>query len=550
MTASPDIQTSATPSPQDPRRDALARLTPFGWTGGMAVILALLAASFFLAGYFVIYWRNADMDFVVIYNALALNDGKPQTYYDHPAYITIISLKLWFKLLHSLGLLESWKLSSFPPASDIPAFETAMTATVRAGRVMSGLLSAFFVATFAGLMRLVVRDWRVALLATFAFAFSGGVAVHMRILRSEMIAACLVIFAFMIMIIVAKRANPWRPLSLAAAAALCVLGLENKVQVILLIAVLPGMILPFGANTGASPAFWDNGSRTWLITLFAAIFAALLFSAALPLIRSGLDPAAISAASLRPIIADTFGIYQSALAVWIGLCMAAFAMNWRVSLTETLTAICSVIAGASLGLLALDLNYNVQNAVAVINPIEKMLVFIDLASAHDIANDGNIVGVGLLLKGIISVLQRYTFILFTSPRPAVFLTWLIIPGILYAWRRNEKQVALQASLLLLAAIGIDALGIRRGLKAEYFIFTDPLIIIAGAILLDRMSDLRFSKWAYPIGATLIVLHVAVSQAEPVKMRLKREGPDGPCQWSGHYMPLMPLPYCNTSARPA
>jgi len=46
----------------------------------------------------------------------------------------------------------------------------------------------------------------------------------------------------------------------------------------------------------------------------------------------------------------------------------------------------------------------------------------------------------------------------------------------------------------MAAIGIDALGVRRGLKSEYFIFTDPLIIIAGAILLDCLSDLRFRKW--------------------------------------------------------
>ena len=37
MTASPDSQIA--PSPNDPRRDALARLTPFGWNGGMAIIL-------------------------------------------------------------------------------------------------------------------------------------------------------------------------------------------------------------------------------------------------------------------------------------------------------------------------------------------------------------------------------------------------------------------------------------------------------------------------------------------------------------------------------
>jgi len=58
--------------------------------------------------------------------------------------------------------------------------------------------------------------------------------------------------------------------------------------------------------------------------------------------------------------------------------------------------------------------------------------------------------------------------------------------------------AIQALALLLAAIAIDTLGVRRGLKSEYFIFTDPLIILAGAVLLDTLSDLRFHRWTYPI----------------------------------------------------
>src|SRR3978361_2392697 len=75
--------------------DAFARLTPLGWSGGLALITALLAASFFLAGYFLIYWRNADMDFMVVYSALAMNDGLPQHYVDHTAHLTIVSAQYW-----------------------------------------------------------------------------------------------------------------------------------------------------------------------------------------------------------------------------------------------------------------------------------------------------------------------------------------------------------------------------------------------------------------------------------------------------------------------
>ena len=71
---------------------------------------------------------------------------------------------------------------------------------------------------------------------------------------------------------------------------------------------------------------------------------------------------------------------------------------------------------------------------------------------------------------------------------------------------------------------------RRGLKSEYFIFTDPLIILSGAILLDRLSDLRFHKWAYVAGMTLFVLHIAVGQAEPVKYAFTRTGPEATFEW--------------------
>jgi hypothetical protein len=96
---------------------------------------------------------------------------------------------------------------------------------------------------------------------------------------------------------------------------------------------------------------------------------------------------------------------------------------------------------------------------------------------------------------------------------------------------------------LLAAIGIDTLGVRRGLKVEYFVFTDPLIILAGMVLLDRLPGPRFPRFAYPIGAVLIVLHVGISQAEPVKMALKRKGPEDVCEWSNAYMPRLVLPWC-------
>src|ERR1700742_278315 len=116
-----------TTAPPIDARDAVDPLTFLGWHWGLTAIVAGLAASFFLFGYALVYWRNADMDFMVIYDALALNDGKPQLFFDHTAYITILSVKYWFRLLHALGLLGAWSLSAIPPATDVAGFDAAMT---------------------------------------------------------------------------------------------------------------------------------------------------------------------------------------------------------------------------------------------------------------------------------------------------------------------------------------------------------------------------------------------------------------------------------------
>jgi hypothetical protein len=188
--------------------------------------------------------------------------------------------------------------------------------------------------------------------------------------------------------------------------------------------------------------------------------------------------------------------------------------------------------------------------IAVFNPLEKMLTFAD-ANTLDAANGSNLAGIVLLLlDGLASVFARYTFVLHSSPRPTVFLTWLIVPGIIYAWRRGDRLLAIQALVLLLAAVGIDTLGVRRGLKSEYFIFTDPLIVLSGAVLLDGLNELRFRQWTYPVAMVLIGLHIAVGQAEPIKYAFMRRGPQPICEWNGYYMPLLPLPWCGSPvARP-
>lgn len=518
----------------------LSRLTVLGWAGGLAAILAGLVLSFFLFGYFAIYWRNADMDFMVVYNALVLNEGLPKEFFDHPSFFTILSVKFAFQVLHGLGLLDAYRLAAIPSAADPDAFGAAMTEAVRVGRLVALVTACAAVLVFALLSRRALRDQRIALLATFAFAFSGGVAVHVRILRSEMIAASLVVFALLIVIAAARRPGSWRPLALGAAAAICVMALENKVHAIFLIAALPPLGLFFGKTGAPSDPFWRQSPLAWPMVALLGAAAGLLCWLVAPIVAAGFDPAAIAAAGLKPLLLGRFGVYQCALAAEVVAAVFVYALIWRVAPAEAAATLLAVLAGAALGLSALDLQFNVNDAVAVLNPIEKMLAFAPIGTEQ--VHDPATVLAGLL-GNFRSVLERYTFVLYPSSRPTLLVLWLVLPGIVYAGARGRWQLALQAALLVAIAAGIDTLGVSRGLKSEYFVLSDPFIIVAGALLLDGMPHLLARRWTLPFGMLLMVIYVVAAHPEPVKMMTKRSGPDYICEWNQIYQPLLPMPWC-------
>ena len=98
----------------------------------------------------------------------------------------------------------------------------------------------------------------------------------------------------------------------------------------------------------------------------------------------------------------------------------------------------AIVTAASVMLLLLELQYDPSNVIAVANPLERMLTFADTATKDAASASGPSATIRLLLGDLGSVLARYTFVLHSSPRPTVFLIWLIVPGIIVAWRRGER----------------------------------------------------------------------------------------------------------------
>lgn len=518
----------------------------FPWT--VTACLAAIVVSFFLAGYFNPYWRRADMDYMMVYQAFLLNDGRPQSYFDHPGYLTIVLLDLWFRFLHWLGALDVIALSQIPPASDAAGFDRVWTQAVRAGRLLSLSLMLCFITAFAVALRRLVSDWRVAALAVIVLSLSTGSMLYARVLRTELLAAGLCTLGLLVLLIAARSpGSPWRFLMVGLAALLCTLGVINKVHAVLAAASWPVVVLAFGVQTEAQAALWR---RPKIVAAVLAVLSLLVIVAAIPavdLVVTALADRSTSAFAFPPPPLGILGLYQALLAAYVAAAIVAFAITWRVGMLETIATLLTVALGVMVALLSLELWHHPQNAISVVNFVELLFAWAAMSDSA-LRVDGGVSILRMLWSlaaGIYETFAHLTFVLHTSSRTTMALWWIIIAGLVFAWRRGHRLLVAQVGLLMIVAFGMDLAGTFRGAKVEYGIFADQTIVVAAAWLFGNLPSLLAYRHAFAIGLVFIVATLVAGQIEVVKPAwLTRVGPEGTCQWVGHYVALVErFPYC-------
>jgi hypothetical protein len=514
----------------------------------LCLIFLGMIVSFFLFGYWNPYWRNADMDFMIVYQAFLLNDGRPQDFFDHPGHLNILLIDSWFRLLHSFGLLDVVALSDIPNASDAVGFERAWTAAVRAGRLLSLLIALSFVGAFAALVRRLVTDWRIAALATFMLAFSTGVMYQARIMRTELLSGGLEILGLLLLLI-AARSRSWslRPVIIGIAALLCTLGVVNKVQAIFMAACWPAVILFFGSRAEKPARVWQNPKLAILAVAAPAVLILLAATPAAELFKIAFFQRSTSITVFPPPPFGVIGLYQTFLVGYVGAAVIVYAWIWRVSLLETVATLEMIALGVMVGLLSIDIRYHPQNALAVINFLDQMLVWAT-NSDPGLGSGGGLFSMRFLQSiaaGLYEVFAHATFVLHPSSRASMFLQWLIFAGMYMAWKRGHRPLVGQVAMLLAAAWFIDLVATFRGAKIDYIIFGDSVIVVAAAWLFGNMPELAAHRLAFPIGVTLLATQLVFGQAQAMRTSfLLRQNPVGTCEWVSHYVKLIErFPYC-------
>jgi hypothetical protein len=514
-----------------------------GWKTSLVVIALGMALSLLLVGFFMPYWKIADQDLPLAYNALLLNDGRAQEYFEHTGYLYHLLLAGWYRLLHGLGFLPVHALSELPPAADVAGFDRAWQQLVEAGRVLSLILGIAFVWTYAALMRRLIGDWRIAVMAALALAWSGGVAMHIRIMRTELLSAGLVTSA-LLLVLVAARAGAVRRSVYIGLAGLCAsLAIITKVQALLPALAIPIIALAFGQTAAAGEREAPGAARPWTVAAVAIAVAVALALPAFGLLAQGMA----GGMNYRPIGGGMSGIYQWLIALWIAGAMMAYAVAYRVSVAGTVAAMAALVVGIELGLLSLDIRYHVQNVIAVANPVEHMFASAALGASTLVHESQMLTGAfaAALGKGLLQALALHSFVFSTSARPTLLLEWFAIIGAVVLWWRGERRLPMQVALLIVAAWALDAVFSLRSLQTPYFAYTDPLLILAAALVLAHLPELQARRWAQHAAVALLVVIVVWAHLEPVKAVLRHNRPQEACVWLPAHVTLIRFPFCRS-----
>ncbi len=536
-------QRSPSSFPLDGPLDRLARAPWWALCLGLA---AVMAASVLAVGFRLPYWAHADQDLVLAYHGLLFADGLPQEYFDHPGYVYFLVIDGWYRLWHALGLLPVARLSDLPPAADAAANAAAWQSLIEAGRALSIALTALFAVAYASLVRGLVGDRRIALLAGLLLAFGVGLTAQGRQMRTDLLSAGFVVTAWLL-VLLAVRQPPERSgrtlLGLGGAGLLVGLAMATKVQAVFLALGLPVAALLFGRRFEGSVS-----AGGWARAALLVLLAALALVPAVGLIAQGIADWGQAVYPYKPVGGGLTGRYQGLVAGWVALGVLLYGRVWRVPLAHTVAALAAVALGVALGLLVLEVRYHQQNAIAVANFIEHMFVFTSWRHASALQEQGQVVSEGLLTllaSGIGRTLAIRTIVLHPDNIPqTIVVEWFALIGAVRLWRRGDRLAAVQALFLLLVAWGLEALFSLRGFQRAYAAYTDPLAILSAAWVLARtpqwLDGVRSRRWVVGVVALVIV----AAHIWPIREARKPPNPASHCEWIPTYMPRVePFPFC-------
>ncbi len=514
----------------------------------LSVLFLLLGMilSFLLFGFWSPYWNKGTSNLISVYEALLYNDHLPQEFFWYPSYLSPQLLGLWYRVLHLVGLIPQYKLSDLPALTTAPVFDATWQNFVTWGRLQSFVIGCVYVCLVTVLIRRLIRMWQIAVLAGVALAFSDGIALAYRIMRSELLSSALVFLALLLTLIAAREGpNGRRFLNLGLAALLVSLSLTEKVQALLPGLTIPVIALAFGKDErDASASAVSQGA--WLRAVILCSLGLVLVVPTIGLVEDGLTGMASSHLfQYRPLFANWPGLYQWLLVAYVAFGMVLYASIWRVRPLDTALGLMAVLVGLALGLLALYGRYDLNVVIPVVNPVEHLHAVSGSPGAN-LPTTSIAMLASQFLTGLGKALAVHTFFLSPSHRPTLLIEWLAIYAALLIWRRGEKQVALQIGVILVAGFAVDVSFTLRTMKIYYAPYTDPFIVLAGAIALTQFSSELMGLRAQRAILASVLAYVIWGNVESYRATYGEHSKGKVCGVAAQFVRRVSIPNCQSA----
>ena len=197
-----------------------------------AIILVVLTL-FFLGEQTRDWSQYADQDLTLAYNALLVNEGFSQEYYDHPGFFTIRFLAILIKIKFLLGYSNIQTISDL---NNSLSLFSGFSDIVSTGHLLSFISAGVLIILLFFYSRVILKSDLSAFYIALTALISGSVLSHFIHLRTEMI-ACLILYVALYLFYITSlmKKEKWRIIFLCISLIFLNLSLLNKVQLILYI---------------------------------------------------------------------------------------------------------------------------------------------------------------------------------------------------------------------------------------------------------------------------------------------------------------------------
>ena len=175
----------------------------YAWILVFCGVVAFIAASVHLNER-EIWFSQLDQDSVLLINALRYNDGRPPTYFDHPAEGVYILYGGLLRALNTVGLSPIGKFSDFEKHADPIVL---LPGLFYAGRWLSILIALLCVATAGAALYVLTRNWEHAALGGAFLLGSSGLLLQSLFVRSELTSILFLCFTILFLTMFVRSPN-------------------------------------------------------------------------------------------------------------------------------------------------------------------------------------------------------------------------------------------------------------------------------------------------------------------------------------------------------